>query len=126
MPGKVRSKCALCSIVPLLHPPPASLQRAAGDSWSPFCQDGGKAKPLKKASGAKKELDDDDKAFQARGARLPPSLEACLWRSLLAIVHTPRGCPLNVVMTAVWPTLSRTCCAAAAPLEPPTFTRGGT
>lgn len=33
-------------------------------------QDGGKAKPLKKASGPKKELDDDDKAFLVRAARL--------------------------------------------------------
>jgi len=90
------------------------------------CQDGGKAKPLKKASGAKKELDDDDKAFQARGARLPPSLGSSLWRSLLAVAHTPCGCLPYVAVTAAWATLFRTCCVAAAPLEPWASTRGTT
>ena len=89
-------------------------------------QDGGKAKPLKKASGAKKELDDDDKAFQARGACLPSPLE------LLPLAQTADRCvlaaccPLCAVMTAGWPTLSRTCCVTAGPFELPDSTLGTT
>ena len=41
-----------------------------------LAQDGGKAKPLKKASGPKKDLDEDDKAFLAKKKEEAAALKA--------------------------------------------------